>query len=122
MLALGSEEGDIPPPECDVCGGFVRPGVVWFGESLAEAVLARAWRAAEKADVMLVVGTSALVHPAAMIPAVVTAHGGKVIEINPDETPLTQSVDVRWPATAGEALPALVRALGEGDDLETGEV
>jgi len=63
------------------------------------------------ADVALVVGTSSLVYPAANLPAVVSGRGGRVIEINPDETPLSPSVDLYWSARAGEALPRLAEAL-----------
>ena len=100
-----------PPPTCRECGDLIRPGVVWFGESLPGDAIGRAWRAAEKADVALVVGTSSLVYPAANLPAVVRGHGGRVIEINPGETPLSPSVDLYWRARAGEALPLVAEAL-----------
>jgi NAD-dependent deacetylase len=101
----------IPPPACEKCGNFMRPGVVWFGEMLPVDAMERAWRAAKDADVALVVGTSSLVYPAAELPSLVAAAGGRIVEINPDETPLTRRADVHWSAAAGEALPALVAAL-----------
>ncbi len=107
-LAGGSE--DLQPPECLQCGNFVRPGVVWFGEMLPQDAVTQAWRAAEAADVALVIGTSSLVYPAANLPTIVRDHGGTVIEINPDETPLTSSADLYWGARAGDALPKLVEA------------
>lgn len=108
---LDDVQAERPPPTCRECGNLIRPGVVWFGESLPSDAIGRAWRAAEKADVALVVGTSSLVYPAANLPAVVRGRGGRVIEINPDETPLSPSVDLYWSAPAGEALPLLAEAL-----------
>jgi NAD-dependent deacetylase len=108
---LDDVQAEMPPPTCHECGNLVRPGVVWFGESLPSAAIGRAWRAAEQADVALVVGTSSLVYPAANLPAVVSGRGGRVIEINPDETPLSPSADLYWGACAGEALPLLVEVL-----------
>ncbi len=102
----------IQPPACAKCGNFIRPGVVWFGEMLPVDAMERAWRAARTADVALVVGTSSLVYPAAELPSLVAAGGGRIVEINPDETPLSRRADVYWPAAAGEALPALVAACG----------
>ena len=58
----------IPPPKCEHCGGRVRPGVVWFGEQLPKAALKQAFEAARSCDVLLSVGTSSLVQPAAEIP------------------------------------------------------
>jgi len=94
------------PPRC-ACGGLLRPGVVWFGESLPPDTWVAASRAAGEADLFLVVGTSALVYPAA---ALVPARSRcAVIEINTAETPLTQAVTVALRGPAGELLPALLR-------------
>jgi NAD-dependent deacetylase len=93
------------------CGGLLRPDVVWFGESLREAVLEQAFRASEKAEVFLCVGTSALVYPAAALPLVAKRNGGIVVEINPEETPLSEKADVVLRGNAGDILPRLVRAV-----------
>lgn len=111
MAQLEDNAQAIRPPACEKCGNFMRPGVVWYGEMLPADALERATRAASTAEVALVVGTSSLVYPAAELPSMVAAAGGRVVEINPDETPLSHRADVRWPAAAGEALPALVAAL-----------
>jgi NAD-dependent protein deacetylase/lipoamidase len=88
------------------CGGMWRPDIVWFGEALPQAVLAAAFEAARRADLMLVVGTSGLVHPAASL---ATKHvtGAYVVEINPEETALTALVDHSVRARASDVLPEL---------------
>ncbi len=84
----------IPPlPRCDKCNSLLRPGVVWFGEMLPPDVLDMAMREVRKADVIIVAGTSAVVQPAASLPLMVKENGGIIVEINPDETPLTPLAD-----------------------------
>lgn len=100
---------DLPaPPRCAACGGLLRPDVVWFGESLDAGLLERAWRAAGECQAMLVVGTSAVVQPAASLAQVAKAAGACVIEVNPDPTPNTGWVDAALMGKAGEVLPALL--------------
>jgi len=94
-------------PRCDRCGGMLRPDVVWFGEMLDEAVLAKADAAAAGADVCLVVGTSALVHPAASLPLHTRAGGGVIVEVNPEETPLTHAAAVSIRGSAADIVPVL---------------
>lgn len=96
------------PPHCR-CGGMARPGVVWFGEPLPDGMLLEADHAARSAQVFLVIGTSAVVHPAASLALVAKESGGKVIEINPEETPLTAQVDCALRGLAGEVLPGLLK-------------
>jgi len=95
-------------PRCAACGAPLRPGVVWFGESLDPTTLARAWDCATDADVCLVVGTSALVHPAASLPLVTLERGGRIVEVNPEETPLTAHAAVSVRGGAAATVPALV--------------
>jgi NAD-dependent deacetylase len=95
-------------PRCLACGELLRPDVVWFGEALDPDVLERAFAAAGAADVCLVVGTSALVHPAASIPLATLAAGGCVIEVNPADTPLTHLAGVALRGPSGEILPELL--------------
>lgn len=95
-------------PRCPECGALLRPGVVWFGEALDAAVLRLAMRAAERADVCLVVGTSALVQPAASLGAITREAGGRVIEVNPADTPLTPLADEVLRGAAGEVIPAIL--------------
>jgi NAD-dependent deacetylase len=97
------------PPRC-ACGSLLRPDVVWFGEGLSEPVIGRAFEAAREAEVVLVVGTSSLVYPAAALPQMARASGAFVIEVNPEETPLTSLADVSLRGTAAALVPALVEA------------
>lgn len=89
------------------CGGRWRPDIVWFGESLPAAALEAAFDAARRAEVMLVVGTSGLVQPAASL-ATKRATRAYVVEINPEETALTALVDRSLRARASDVLPRLV--------------
>jgi NAD-dependent deacetylase len=98
-------------PRCTNCGGLLRPDVVWFEELLPERALAAAEDAARRCDVLLVVGTSAEVYPAAALPALARRGGACVIEINPVATPLSASADYALRGAAGRILPALVAAL-----------
>src|SRR5690606_2368179 len=74
-LAEADDAGSGEPTRCRACGGYLRPGVVWFGEALPEAALAEAYAAAERADVFLSVGTSAVVYPAAHLPVYAREQG-----------------------------------------------
>lgn len=95
------------PPRC-VCGGLLRPGVVWFGEALSRDVLYDSFAAARSAEVVLVVGTSSVVYPAAALPETARGHGAFVIEVNPEATSLTPLADVSLRGTAAQIVPALV--------------
>ncbi|MFI7505435.1 SIR2 family NAD-dependent protein deacylase [Micromonospora aurantiaca] len=103
-------DGPLTPPACAGCGAPVRPGVVWFGEALPSAALDAAVEAASGCDLLLTVGTSALVHPAAEIPLVAARLGAPVVQVNPVPTPLDAICAVNLRGPAGEVLPALVRA------------
>jgi NAD-dependent deacetylase len=98
------------PARCPSCGALARPDVVWFGESLPGAALDAALAAVRRCQVMLVVGTSALVTPAASLPLVALEHGAYVVEINPQPTPLSDLVDQVICEPAAEALPRWWRA------------
>lgn len=104
----------IPPPSCPSCGGAMRPGTVWFGETLPEDAWAAAVDAVERADLVVVVGTSGVVYPFAGLPAIGRSVGAKVVEINPVETEISDMADVRWRTTAAIGLPALVEAVSVG--------
>lgn len=95
-----------PPPRC-ACGGRFRPSVVWFGETLPEATFRRAADEAARADLFLVVGTSATVWPAAGLIEVAASSGAAVIEVNRETTPLTPLADLHLEGAAGAILPAL---------------
>ncbi len=94
-------------PLCPGCGALMRPDVVWFGEPLDSDVIGAAFRAAQEADLCLVVGTSALVYPAASVPDVTRSGGGAVVEVNLEPTPLSASADVSLSGPAGTLLPLL---------------
>jgi NAD-dependent deacetylase len=95
-------------PRCPACGALFRPDVVWFGEALDPDVIGAAFEAARRADLCLVVGTSALVHPAASVPEVTLRAGGTVVEVNLESTPLTPHATTSLLGRAGELLPELV--------------
>ncbi|NPA41582.1 MAG: NAD-dependent deacylase [Aquificae bacterium] len=92
------------PPKCKYCGGLLRPGVVWFGESLPTDALEKAFKLSEEADIFLVVGTSAQVYPAAELPFIAKRSGAKLIEVNPEETPVTPYCDVSLRESASTGL------------------
>lgn len=98
-------------PICE-CGGLLRPDIVWFHEMLSPLILNRAMRAAETCDVLLVVGTSAVVYPAAGLIPTARNHGAKVIEINLTPTDASAMVDVGIYAPSGVVLPQICRGLG----------
>ncbi|GAA5195659.1 NAD-dependent deacylase [Rugosimonospora acidiphila] len=100
----------IAPPRCARCGAPVRPGVVWFGEALPEAALTAAVEAAAACDVLLTIGTSGVVYPAAEIPRVAARCGATVVQVNPRPTPLDEICAVNLRGSAAEILPALVEA------------
>lgn len=100
------------PPRCAACGALLRPAVVWFEEALPMEEYGRALRAARAAALVLVVGTSGLVYPAASLPEEALRAGAYVVEINPERTPLTSSASEALSGPAGEVLPALLAAAG----------
>jgi len=95
------------PPRCPHCGGLVRPGVVWFGESLDTSVLQRATAAAAGCDVFMAIGTSAVVYPAAELLPHARHGGATVIEINPEATNASGISDIVIRQRADEALARL---------------
>lgn len=101
----------VEPMRCDACGDRIRPGVVWFGEALPDDAWNAANEAATRCALMLVVGTSGLVYPAAGLPALARRHGATVVEINSEPTALSAEADHVWRATAAEALPRLAARL-----------
>lgn len=101
------------PPRCS-CGGLLRPAVVWFGEALPVDVLEASMAACERCDVLLVVGTSAVVYPAAGLVEVASWAGATVIEVNPQPSALASLAHVALRGPAGELLPRLDAALAVG--------
>ena len=97
----------VSPPKC-ACGGWVRPGIVWFGEMLPRRAFEDAVDACSSCDLMLIIGTSGIVQPAGSLPFAALERGVPVIEINPEESALTDYVTHWWQGTAAEVLPRLV--------------
>jgi NAD-dependent SIR2 family protein deacetylase len=97
------------PPRCSA-GGLLRPNVVWFGEALPEGALGRAMEAAAGCDLLLTVGTSAVVYPAAGLIEIARRRGAGIVEVNRARTAVSDLADVVVRAASGAALPAIVRA------------
>lgn len=100
-----------PTPRCDACGRRVRPGIVWFGEALPQTAWQRAESCFRAAEVVIVVGTSGVVHPAAGLPEHAARAGIPVVEINPEPSAVSAIATARIAATAAVALPELLAAL-----------
>ncbi|MES2945384.1 MAG: NAD-dependent deacylase [Pseudomonadota bacterium] len=98
------------PPRCLSCNGFVRPGVVWFGENLPEAALVRAFELAGQCDLLISIGTSGLVQPAALLPGVAKKAGAKVLQINPVCDPTDPVSEWSLQGPAGVVMPQLLQA------------
>lgn len=97
-----------PLPLCERCGGMLRAATVLFGESLPEEALRQALRVATVSDLMLVIGSSLVVQPAARIPALAVSSGAKLAIINNEATPLDHLAEVIIRSGAGATLTALV--------------
>jgi len=105
----GDTSGDAVP-RCS-CGAPLRPDVVWFGEPLDQAALERAAQAVSTCEVLLVVGTSAVVYPVAVLPALARRGQAMVVEVNVEETPLSAESDAVLRGPSGVLLPELERLL-----------
>jgi NAD-dependent deacetylase len=101
------------PPACPQCGSLLRPDVVWFGEGLPRMALSGAFAAAKACDVFFSIGTSSLVQPAASLPFTAVEHGAVLVEINPQNTPLTPYANYALKGAAGDVLPMLLGMLEE---------
>ncbi len=99
-------------PRCD-CGGLVRPDVVWFGEMLPEEAFALAEKRCHAANVLFSIGTSSLVYPAAALPMLAREWGAYIVEINPEQTPLTPYAHESIRAASGSVMPDIVERLRE---------
>lgn len=94
-------------PKCPVCGGAVRPSVVWFGEQLPEDILELAFEMSQKAELFFTIGTSAEVYPAAQLPYLAKESGAYVVEINPNPTSFTRFADLSLREPSGIVLPQI---------------
>jgi NAD-dependent deacetylase len=98
----------IEPPQCEACGAKIRPGVVWFGESLPDAPWQAALEAAKHCNVLICAGTSSLVYPAASLPEIAIGAGAITVQVNPNPTALDASVTAAIRGPSGTVLPRLV--------------
>lgn len=105
------DESGEAPPHCPLCGGLLRPDVVWFGEMLPKEAIEAAFEASQKVGVFFSIGTSGLVQPAASLPLTALQEGAVLVEINPEETPLTRYASFVLRGLSGAVLPELVRAV-----------
>ena len=105
------EQPETPPPHCPHCDGLLRPDVVWFGENLPPGALDAALEAARESDVFFSIGTSAVVQPAASLPILALEAGALVVEINPNRTPISDRVQIRFEEASGVILPKLLEAV-----------
>ncbi len=101
----------IEPPICAHCGGYVRPKVVWFYESLCEEKWSQATKAAETCDLFLCIGTSGEVMPAASLPELAKQKGAMVVQINPEPNDIDDFADFNFHQNAAEFMPRLLELL-----------
>ena len=109
FLAIELRAG--PVPRCPGCGALLRPDVVWFGEPLAPEALQAAWNAVEDCELLIAVGASLEVEPAASLPWLALQKGARVIEVNPLPTMLAGHCHASFAGSAAEVLPALFETL-----------
>ena len=102
------------PPRCPHCAAYLRPDVVWFGESLPEDELDRALQAATTCEAFISIGTSTLIEPAASLPFIALRNGAAVLEINPQTTQLTPMASCSVQGNAGDVLPILAAQVING--------
>jgi NAD-dependent deacetylase len=105
---LPSDSARIEPPRCTSCNGRVRPGVIWFGESLPQRQWLCACEAAKRCDVFFCIGTSSLVQPAASLTDLAIAAGSTTIQVNPNSTDIDDAVTFALREPAGIILPQLL--------------
>ena len=101
------------PPKCPECGGLIKGDTVYFGAPIPQDVLHTSFRQTQLSDCMLIIGTSALVYPAAGLPSEAKMHGASLIEINTDETPLSPICDIILAGPSGEILPAILEEVSK---------
>lgn len=108
-------ESHIEPPRCQLCGERIRPGVVWFGETLSQDIWNQAAETCQQGDLLLIVGTSGLVWPAANLPYLADKAGIPIAQINPTVTSFSSVASFNLGGKAGEVLSALFQAAFSDD-------
>ncbi len=115
QAGFSHHESRIEPPRCQLCGERIRPGVVWFGETLPQTVWQKASEACQHCDLLLIVGTSGLVWPAANLPYQADKAGIRIAQINPTVTSFNSVASFNLSGKAGEVLPELFEDAFTGD-------
>jgi len=110
-LREDSRDAPLTALHCPGCGAFKRPNIVWFGDSLWPEVLSAVDLALRRCDLLVSIGTSAVVYPAADMPLIAKRAGAALVEINPEETPLSHIYQHHFRTTASEALAELCEGL-----------
>ncbi len=100
-------------PDCQSCHGILKPDIVLFGEALPDAVFSEAERCAEQCDLFIVVGSSLVVYPAALIPGYAVDAGARLVIVNLSETPMDERASIIIRAKAGEAMSRIMHKLAE---------
>ena len=103
-------EGNLDP-HCDTCSGLIKPDTVSFGQAMPQDVMAAAFALAGKCDLLLMIGSSLEVHPAASIPPTASENGGKLIFINRSSTPYDHLASLFFSESAGEIMSRIVNML-----------
>ncbi|MCA9654275.1 MAG: NAD-dependent deacylase [Myxococcales bacterium] len=107
------EDHRAPLPEihCPECGAYKRPGIVWFGDNLDGTTVRTVMERMASCDLLVSIGTSAVVYPAAELPLIARRRGAVLVEVNPEETPLSEIYQVHMRCPATEALAELCEGL-----------
>ena len=105
-----AEGRKLEPPRCEKCNGKIRPGVVWFGEKLPKLAVQTAFKAARECDILLSIGTSGMVYPAANIPSTALLSGALVLHINTQTMPETTGNEYNLTGCVTDTLPSLLAA------------
>ena len=101
------------PPTCRMCGGVLKPDIIFFGEAIPEPARTDSFDAADACDAMIVIGTSGEVMPACLVPRIAKEHGATIIEVNTVPSTFTDSItDVFLKGPAGEVMTRLLAAVG----------
>ena len=98
-------------PRCKKCGGLIRPDIVWFGESIPQSIFSAAEFKAKNSDICFVIGTSAIIYPAASIPRLAKEGGAYLVEINIEPTEISHFVDYSLIGKSGEILPEILAVI-----------
>lgn len=107
------ENASASVPACGHCGGILKPDVIFFGEALPEETLAEATRQAAGCDLLIVVGSSLIVYPAAYMPLYAKQAGAKLVIVNLAPTPADQIADIVIHAAAGEVMEQILQGVRE---------